>query len=255
MRLRKALVASAVLTAITTTTNPISAQIRVCQPCPSGQWSAGGPATTCTACEAGHFCQGGNMTLCTAGQHCPAGSSNSQQCPVGHQCPNGIAQACPVGTFQPSMSQASCNSCGNGWDGGPTGKTSVGQCTFNFSSKTVLQARDMLRVDGARAWNVPSCSGSLSNNIRECGSQASNNNMQAGCFNSSGNTKVSSSTPTGGRHCYCRARISNSTWSSWGYLDVYTGAGNLVSYGSVCTNNCANGCAGSVGTWSGRASW
>ena len=136
MKLRKALVASAVLTAITTISNPINAQIRVCQPCPAGQWSAGGTADACTPCPAGFYCANGNKTQCTAGQQCPAGSSSPSSCPAGQwsagetttactQCTAGFfcqngnrtqctaGQHCPAGSSNPQSCPAG-HRCPNG---------------------------------------------------------------------------------------------------------------------------------------------
>ena len=231
MKLRNTLAASAILILTGIISNTANSQ-SICQPCPSGQWSAGGTSTTCTPCTAGFFCQGGNRTQCTAGQHCPAGSSSSQQCPAGHRCPNGIAQACPAGTFQPLMGQASCNQCPN--------------------------ARHVANMDG---------SGCCARHNNECLTgtvKRGNNSFETDITNRGltvqwicmdghwGNSLESIPNNSTGTHCYCRARTSHGAVSTWGHTGVWE------DYDHECQSKCRSFCSSPMGyfySWGPHARW
>ena len=128
MKLRKALVASAVLTAITTISNPINAQ-SICQPCPAGSFANTSTNNRCKACEEGWFCPGSmDRQQCTMANSTTiagvgfVGDSNYQMgatnaaecsCTVGHYFTGSSCLACPGGTYKNATNHrnTSCHNC------------------------------------------------------------------------------------------------------------------------------------------------
>jgi len=100
-------------------------------PCPPGTFGAKstlGALADCTPCTQGYYCPLAGMKStdlatttykCEAGYYCPTGSRSPRpvQCSAGYYCPAGSATqiACPAGTYQNNVQQASCVTCPSGY--------------------------------------------------------------------------------------------------------------------------------------------
>lgn len=85
-------------------------------------FTGGATQSDCTSCTPGYYCSGSNLPYpsgpCLAGYYCTGGASLSTQfrTPAGHYTPTGSSAPfeCPLGTFNPSPIQESCEQCVQG---------------------------------------------------------------------------------------------------------------------------------------------